>query len=355
MIFYPKTYRILPLILLLTSGLVMLSFNWDERSSGISYFNKSILTKGVPEWIQPDYDPGWVFYDSTFLVRDPNSGAQFYYQHLYSPVCTDTLCKPVQIYLVFNLAGNYIDYRLDAKHPLTKVDHDPFQTADYKKLHYILYEENSILGQYSKENIENLVKPPSETGTDAISGATPATIKESIVEGALYTCHTLWKHAHGELGPALKEHTETELLDEDLIRHMLQTGDTRLINFSLEHLHRYETSAFRTEFVKLIRSSYSYTANRLIEGIPGELINDPGFIEELWMGFEELHYSSRGFILERMVANTRLSSQTLNKMIVYGNTCSDEHFLQIKKVLSVQSDLTRKQEKSIRKLTDARK
>ena len=43
--------------------------------------------------------------DSVFFKTGPGSYPGFYYVDLFTPVCSDTLCKPVYIILIWDLAG----------------------------------------------------------------------------------------------------------------------------------------------------------------------------------------------------------------------------------------------------------
>ena len=40
---------------------------------------------------------------------------------------------------------------------MTKIDHVPFEKEDYERLHRVLDDEASILGDYSKKDLHNII------------------------------------------------------------------------------------------------------------------------------------------------------------------------------------------------------
>ena len=130
----------------------MISFGQEKRN----HHNKLLLENGRKEFIglsPEDFQPA---YDSVYLFVDEQSFPKFYYQDIFTPVCEDNSCKPVYITLMWDLLGNYLDYKVDPKWPLTKIDHLPFSDEEYEKLHLVLADDHSILGSYTKKNIAEL-------------------------------------------------------------------------------------------------------------------------------------------------------------------------------------------------------
>ena len=59
---------------------------------------------------------------------------------------------------------------------------------------------------------------------DGISGATPKSISNAIVEGAVYTCYTIWHLANGYIRDHIQKLTDSICTSESLLDKLV-TGD----------------------------------------------------------------------------------------------------------------------------------
>lgn len=123
------------------------------------------------------------------------------------PVCDDKLCAPVFLKFKWDLAGNYLGFDTISGHPLTKFDHKRFSGDDYQKLDQILKDKNSILQSLSKNDLVDKSIRVKAATVDAVTGATPATIRNAVVEGAVYSSYTLWHLANGPISDSLRVFT----------------------------------------------------------------------------------------------------------------------------------------------------
>ncbi|OGT22209.1 MAG: hypothetical protein A2342_09455 [Gallionellales bacterium RIFOXYB12_FULL_54_9] len=143
-----------------------------------------------------------------------------YKANIDMPVCDDTLCANVILKFYWDLAGNYTGFDTIPGKPLTKFDHKKFQTADYLKLNQILKNRNSILRILEKEDLVDKTIKIKATTVDAITGATPQTIKNAVVEGAVYTSFTLWHFVNGAIKDSIAAIT-LSIYSEQVARQML--------------------------------------------------------------------------------------------------------------------------------------
>lgn len=151
------------------------------------------------------------------------------------PVCEDTLCANVVLKIFWDLAGNYKDFDTIPGNPLTKFDHKKFEPADYLKLDKILKSRNSMLRILRKEDlIDKSVKVKSET-VDAVTGATPKTVKNSVVEGAVYTSFTLWHFINGPIKNKLANFTQN-IYSEQIAEQLLTSENYESQLFALRKL-----------------------------------------------------------------------------------------------------------------------
>ncbi len=162
--------------------------------------------------------------ENTIKICSNSNQIPFRYEaDINMPVCDDTLCANVILQIYWDLAGNYAGFDTIPGFPLTKFDHKKFTTADYEKLDQILKNRNSMLRILNKEDlVDKSIKIKSET-VDAVTGATPQTVKKSVVEGAVYSSYSLWHFVNG----AIKNNFVNFTLDiySEQISHQLLLSD----------------------------------------------------------------------------------------------------------------------------------
>lgn len=158
-----------------------------------------------------------------------------YFSEINMPVCDDTLCANVELKIFWDLAGNYAGFDTIPGKPLTKFDHKKFISADYLKLDEILKNRNSTLRILNKEDLVDKSVKVKATTVDAVTGATPATIKKATVEGAVYTCFTLWHFVNGTIRNMCASFTQS-IYSELVARQLLQSDNYETQLFALRKL-----------------------------------------------------------------------------------------------------------------------
>jgi hypothetical protein len=155
-----------------------------------------------------------------------------YEAEINMPVCDDTLCANVILKIYWDLAGNYKSFDTITGFPLTKFDHKKFTTDDYEKLDKILKNRNSMLRILKMEDlVDKSIKVKSET-VDAVTGATPATVKKSVIEGAVYSSYSLWHFINGAIKNRLANYT-LDIYSESISRQMLLSDNYETQLFAL--------------------------------------------------------------------------------------------------------------------------
>ncbi len=176
-------------------------------------------------------------------TRDENGFPVGYAMSFDTPVCIDEQCRIVSCTMYWNDLGYYQRLEYPADTPLTKRKHVPFEPADYARLDEILKDRSSVLGTISLETLvpQTSEDPPLETpvsdelGIDGWSGATPSTVKMSVVEDAAYTSWSMWRWANGQIVPKLQQLTRQRCTPQYL-RHLLRSQDRRDVDFALKHV-----------------------------------------------------------------------------------------------------------------------
>jgi len=169
------------------------------------------------------------------ICSNPDQIPFQYFSEINMPVCDDTLCANVVLKIFWDLAGNYAGFDTIAGKPLTKFDHKKFISADYLKLNEILKNRNSALRMLNKEDLVDKSVKVKATTVDAVTGATPATIKKATVEGAVYTCFTLWHFVNGTIRNKLALFTQS-IYSEPVVLQMMNSDNYETQLFALRNL-----------------------------------------------------------------------------------------------------------------------
>ncbi|NEW80889.1 MAG: hypothetical protein GZ094_00765 [Mariniphaga sp.] len=161
--------------------------------------------------------------DTLTIYFSATSQPEAFSRNIYTAVCIDSLCRPVDITLYWEVTGKYIGYSLPPGEELTKREHVPFLESDYKRLSEILSDSTSQLGFYSPEEIhpkKQVVKK-----SDGITGATLPDLSPWIVPEAAYTSYTIWHLTYGVTRDSIMNYTKKHLLSNQLLTNTLQNMD----------------------------------------------------------------------------------------------------------------------------------
>jgi hypothetical protein len=182
---------------------------------------------------------------------------------------------------------------------------------------------------------------------DAVTGATPEAIRNEIIEGALYTSHTLWHLCRGKIRDQILNHTVEMLLNEVFMHQLVLSGDIHYIEFALRNLNSFDPSDFHGDIILIIQNNSSLTASRIIEYMPGTLICNNEFNDQLWNLFGDLQYLSQRQFLKKLASCNQLSDKILDELISYSAHSIESQYVQILNTVFNQSDIHMKQEESI--------
>ena len=161
--------------------------------------------------------------DTLTIYYSTTSQPEAFSRNIYTAVCIDSLCRPVDITLYWEVTGKYLGYSLPPGEELTKREHVPFLEGDYKRLSEILSDSTSQLGYYSPEEIhpaKQIVKK-----SDGITGATLPDLSPWIVPEAAYTSYTIWHLTYGATRDSIMNYTKKNLLSNQLLTNILQNKD----------------------------------------------------------------------------------------------------------------------------------
>ena len=262
------------------------------------------------------------------LALDDSGRPQYFFRNIFTPVCYTNECKPVYVNFYWDLLGNYMRYDMPKGKILTKVDHDEFKQEDYDKLAEILSRPNSIFADLTMEDLITKGTDSLTSDVDAKTGATLKTIKNEVIDGAVYTCFTLWKIAYGnQVVDKMKNITET-YLNRDMLHSFLNSSNYHYQYAAMEKVID-KKGQVKKEFEKVIekviagknlftaRTALQKTGNDFLRGIPKQ--------KWLWATYQSASYPMQIAILKKL-ENVLLTNDLMEKLAVSTIGSNSEQF-----------------------------
>lgn len=239
------------------------------------------------------------------LLSNENGDPQLFYAYIHTPVCIDGVCKPVYIDIYWDLRGNYVGYGVYPEELLTKYDHEPFTEADYEKLHRLLLDDNSILDRKQLSDLFDLNVVAAEkvsfqgVEVDAVSGATKKEISESVVEGALYSCYTLWHLVHGEVNSLIKNQL-TSMYSPELAAHFLNSAYQPYHFYAIQQMDSASLNQSLPRLLEIFKDARPLTRTYLLKKLPKTLWKQKKLTEELYGMFDQLDVNTKTLLVDHL-------------------------------------------------------
>lgn len=236
------------------------------------------------------------------LVLDKAGQPLYFFRNIYTPVCNTGECKPVYINFYWDLTGNYTHFDMPDNEVLTKTDHREFQEKDYAKLQDILSRETSILAELK---MEDLVVKGTEDISDSANiktGATLKTIKNDVIEGAVFTCYTLWHLAHGPVKEEIRKITET-YISPGLLHRFLNSDNYHYQYFAMEKVISAEghvQASYEEDIKKIISGKNIFTARHALQTVNKVFFTVPSRQLWLWEVYNAAVYPFQMAILKKL-------------------------------------------------------
>lgn len=233
----------------------------------------------------PDRDS--VFLNPVYFCIDSLDN-YLYYSSIKTTVCSDTLCQLVFLDIYWDLAGNYVRFDTLQGIPLTKNDHLPFSSQDYFKLQTTLRNENSILGEKTRDELLDQIQTRYSKEIDAVTGATAKELKSAVVEGALYSTYTLWHLVNDGIKQKILENT-LKINNAEIEKQLLNSQNPRTIIIGLRNLdEKYYFNHFE-EILELMKSGHPLVNFYIVKKMPQNLLKieqNRKSILEMWDQFD---------------------------------------------------------------------
>ncbi len=236
------------------------------------------------------------------LAFDDDGQPLYYFSNLFTPVCLTGECKPVYINFYWDLLGNYTRFDFPKGAVLTRMDHKPFNPEDYEKLQDILANTHSLLKDVSMEDLVGKGTENLADSVDAKAGATLKTVKNEVIDGAVYTCYTLWHIAHGKVVTEMQRITET-FKTNALLHRFLTDNNHHYQYWAMERVMNAEGNVaadFQSDIQQIIRGKNIFTARFALQKVNTVFFADNARQQWLWETYQSAGYPLQLVILKKM-------------------------------------------------------
>ncbi|ANW96235.1 hypothetical protein AXE80_08065 [Wenyingzhuangia fucanilytica] len=197
-----------------------------------------------------------------------NHQTRLFHLDVNSVNCGENICEVVVVRMFWDELGRYISIDLEEGDELEKKEGIRFTKEDYKKLEEVLHNKNSELKTVFKDDlVTGDFVAHGDINVDAISGATSTVSPNETVEGAVWTCYTLWHWANGEIVSKIREITTNELSVAQLREAYLTNNDADYKVFAIEALlekKAYDSVAFKAIKEQAVTGDYKVFKTALV-------------------------------------------------------------------------------------------
>lgn len=275
------------------------------------------------------------------LAMDETGNPQYFYRNIFTPVCYTNECKPVYIDFYWDLLGNYLRYEMPKGKILTKVDHDEFEEKDYQKLADILSRSNSIFADLKMEDLLTKGTDSLTDNVDAKTGATLKTIKNDVIDGAVYTCYTLWHIAYGKLIINEMNKITNTYLDDKLLHTFLASSNYHYQYRAMDDVidsEGFVKKSFEKDLENIITGKNLFTARTALQRVGNGFLQTDARQSWLWKAYGSSSYPMQIAILKRL-ANVSVKPEILNQISAGTEQSNSEQFKLKMVILANQKQL----------------
>jgi len=258
------------------------------------------------------------------LALDDSGRPQYFFRNIFTPVCYTNECKPVYINFYWDLLGNYLRYDLPEGKILTKIDHDEFKPEDYEKLGEILSRPNSIFADLKMEDLMTKGTDSLTNDVDAKTGATLKTIKNEVIDGAVYTCFTLWHIAYGKQVVDKMKTISESYLNNEMLHNFLSNSNYHYQYWAMEKVIDKNGSVkkeYEKDIEQIIKGKNLFTARTALQKTGNDLFSGESKQIWLWEAYQSASYPMQIAILKKLenISLGKTMTENLAKTLTESN------------------------------------
>jgi hypothetical protein len=241
---------------------------------------------------------------------DTDGTTLLYKSKFKTPVCEDKICYDVELIFYWNILGDFVKYELIPGKPLTKQRHTPFSDTDYLKLSEILANKYSAFKDLKKVDLTTKI---TDDNIDGITRATVTSVKEQTIQGAIYSCYTLWHIANGIVADSIQKRT-LKRLDKKVADRIIDMDTENADYFLINNFTKENFAEFMPKILCLTKRNKGYLAKNCIEKIPAELLLSPQAQSFFCVQYEKLDYYAQLVLLDKF-QNEKISPKFLELLV----------------------------------------
>ncbi len=247
-----------------------------------------------------------------YMCRDSNGVLDGYTSHILTPVCEGDQCHDAEADFYWDILGKFSHYKWDRKQPLTKQDHVAFSQEDHIKLHSILHTPSPSFIHLRRDELITPKVNKSGADIDGLTGATVQAVSRDMVQGAVYTCYTLWHIANGGLVFKIQEHTKENLTDCLLLK-LLDTPSPEAHYFLIQNIESSKMACYIDDLLTLAGQYDPYFSSQLVSRLSPFMLEGPHIQSALAEHFPQLEYAAQLDLLAmfKSCKNLSVSGQKL--------------------------------------------
>jgi hypothetical protein len=282
------------------------------------------------------------------LALDAAGKPKYFFRNIFTPVCNTGECRPVRVNMYWDLLGNYLRYDLPGNEVLTKTDHRDFKEEEYRKLQDILANESSILAELK---MEDLVVKGTENISDSANvrtGATLKTIKNEVIEGAVFTCYTLWHFAHGPTSAQIQKIT-VSLETPSMLHSFLRSSNHHYQYWAMDKVMNEEgkvLAGYEEDMAGIIQGQNIFTARYALQKLHPDYFLPAKRQAWLWSVYAKAAYPLQMAILKKL-AGIQVNEKLCEKIAASATDGNREQLQAKLKILTARPKLPGKALKSL--------
>ncbi|WP_155598610.1 hypothetical protein [Zobellia amurskyensis] len=265
------------------------------------------------------------------LIYDTDSLPDRYYAYIESPVCEDGVCYDLKFHLYWDLLGNFIEYKEVASDPFTKFEHDLFTAEDHIKLQKILADKTSPLANYAPLDLIDKNNSVYSSVIDGMAGATYPALKDEVVQGAVYSTHTLWNIVNGTIASKIENHT-TNVQNEELFVKMIRSNRYALQMYGMRHIAQ-DAEEYPNLLVSLIKNGQEYVPFFAIAKLTPHMWADTQIQSQLIGLLDSKNFEMQNEILNGL-SSTKLVSGSVTRLLDKLSALKESQYKKLSSIIS---------------------
>jgi hypothetical protein len=302
-------------ILIILLQLLPIEYIKAAADKPLPFFNQELYKATTEENVFTFWGSDSLIQHKVKLLVNKDERPVFYAAEIITPVCYDTLCKPVHIKIYWNLVGEFAGYGTLAGFPLTKFDHLEYSSADYEKLNQLLQDDISILSRQKVNDLVDAGKERHSKTVDAVTAATQLAVKSVIVDGALYSCFTIWHLVHGEVKGKIRKQSAA-LYDDELHKEFLFSDSNSYWLYALQRMADSDFERFMGQIFFIFKSANPLVRKIILQNMPARLLEANYIQVKFSSHFSFIDQNSRTLLLKRLEQAKKIDQKCLQDLCV---------------------------------------